>query len=566
MNKLWLYAALSRLPLLSYRSKVIGCAAIAATFPAVAMLSLSGAPDAARLPVLGAALICAAATLAVLGHLLRPISMAAEALRDYAADRAGGQLPTGFPDEAGQMMSDVQKLTDRLDTVRHRLDARHPVTGLQTREPFIANLNIDIEEGVPTGVLGVVRFADYDRLAAFDHDGAERTLGAFAERLVAALGPDRPLAQVDRDAFAIWFSGLEGAQTAAAELRALAHVMSQDIGEGLLKMTPNVGLGAAIMPHDGGDGSILLTRAFAAIPKAGVPGAGKLAFFSAESSAAARDRFALEQALRQAISREQFLLHYQPVVDLVQGKVVGAEALIRWRCPERGLVPPNAFIPILEQTGMMDEVGLWVLNTACREARAWEDQGIGGLKMAVNLSARQFRDPSLKSIIVGTLERHGLEPDRLELELTETATMEDALRTRHLFGELREMGVGVAIDDFGTGYSSLSYLKKLPFSKLKIDREFVERIHERRDSQAICTALVELARGLDITVMAEGVETREEADTLRALGCSTFQGFYFARPLGAHAFVATVTDPAWLALLASPVHREIADLTKRISA
>jgi EAL domain-containing protein (putative c-di-GMP-specific phosphodiesterase class I) len=188
------------------------------------------------------------------------------------------------------------------------------------------------------------------------------------------------------------------------------------------------------------------------------------------------------------------------------------------------------------------------------------------MKMAVNLSARQARDPDLKGVIVNTLERHGLAPEVLEIELTETATMEDALRMRSLFSELRHLGVGVAIDDFGTGYSSLSYLKNLPFSKLKIDREFVEAIQERRDSQAICTALVELARGLGITVMAEGVETRAEAETLVGLGCSTFQGFYFARPMNAEAFYMTVTNPEWLAMLGSPVHREIADLGRRISA
>ena len=186
--------------------------------------------------------------------------------------------------------------------------------------------------------------------------------------------------------------------------------------------------------------------------------------------------------------------------------------------------------------------------------------------MAVNLSARQFHDPTLNNMILRTLERHRLEPDALELELTETATMEDAKHTRQLFGELRALGVSVAIDDFGTGYSSLSYLKNLPFSKLKIDREFVTEVHQRRDSHAICTALVELARGLDILVLAEGVETREEADTLRALGCSMFQGFFFARPLAADDFAKTVTDPDWLEVLGSPVHRQRAALKRRLNS
>ena len=168
--------------------------------------------------------------------------------------------------------------------------------------------------------------------------------------------------------------------------------------------------------------------------------------------------------------------------------------------------------------------------------------------------------------LLGTLERHGLAPEQLELELTETATMEDAKHTRQLFGELRSLGVSVAIDDFGTGYSSLSYLKNLPFSKLKIDREFVTDVHQRRDSHAICTALVELARGLDIVVLAEGVETREEADALRRLGCSMFQGFFFARPLAAEDFARTVTDPNWLEVLGPTVQRQRAKLRRTFSA
>jgi EAL domain-containing protein (putative c-di-GMP-specific phosphodiesterase class I) len=197
----------------------------------------------------------------------------------------------------------------------------------------------------------------------------------------------------------------------------------------------------------------------------------------------------------------------------------------------------------------MNEIGLWVLNAACREAGGWREQGLKDLKMAVNLSARQLQDPELSSIIVRTLERHGLAAQNLELELTETAAMEDSARTRELFHQLRGLGVGVAIDDFGSGYSSLSYVKNLPFSKLKIDREFVMAVDERRDSRAICAALVELARGLDITVLAEGVESGGEVDTLRELGCSMFQGFFFGRPITASSFLDTVTDPRWLARL-----------------
>lgn len=556
MSKLWLYGVLARVPIVGYRAKVVAVAAMAAALPFG--LWLAGAAPLAWL----AAAVWAVLLLAALFHMLRPVSLVARALRACIDGHAPPAMPTHFSDEAGRLMADALQLATKLDGVRNRLSHRHPITALPTREPFLAQMAEDVRRPAKPTMLGVIRFADYDRLAAFDQTAADRALEAFARRLEDAVETSRPLAQVDRDCFAIWFRGVEGAQVAAGELQAVAYVLGQELTDRDLKIAPEVGLGAAIYPHDGEDPAGLLTRALAALPKAGQPGSGKVTFFSAQSAAAARERFSVEQGLRQAIGREQLSLCYQPVVDLALGRVIGAEALLRWSHPELGSVPPSEFIPILEESGLMEEVGVWVLNTACREARAWEDQGLGGLKMAVNLSARQLHDPGLDAIIVRTLERHRLAPQRLELELTETATMQDAARTRQLFGDLLAMGVSVAIDDFGAGYSSLSYLKNLPFSKLKIDREFVEGVDGRPDSQAICRALVELCRGLGIAVLAEGVETREEVETLCELGCSIFQGFYFAKPLPAAEFVRTVTDPAWLAQLSTPALRRL-DAPKR---
>ncbi|MDP3854187.1 bifunctional diguanylate cyclase/phosphodiesterase [Phenylobacterium sp.] len=546
--KLWTYGTLGRLPLIGFRGKVLALAAIAVAFPLIGWL-IPG-EGAARTATLAVAIAGAATALTLLTLMLRPLGLLGRALEACANGEEAPALPQGFTDGVGRMMRDVTKIAGRLDSQRHRLSNRHPITDLPTREPFLASLDADIKDLTHTVVLGVVRFADYDRLAAFDQGAAERALAAFAQRLSSALQPNRVVAQVDRDCFAIWFAQVEAPHVAANELQALSYVLGQELPD--IRLSPDVDLGAAIFPHDGEDPATLLTRAFAALPKAGETSNGKLAFFSAQSSDTAKERFSLEQDLRYAIAREQFALHFQPVVNLETGRVVGAEALLRWKHPDLGMVSPAEFIPILEQSGLIDEVGLWVLNAACREARAWQDLGLNGLKMAVNLSARQFADPSLNTTIVRTLERHRLSPSALEVELTETAAMEDAARTRRLVEELRALGVSVAIDDFGAGYSSLSYLKNLPFSKLKIDREFVTKIDERRDSQAICRALVELSRGLDIQVLAEGAETREEVETLRSLGCFLIQGFYFARPMSGEDFVRTVRDPAWLARLAPP--------------
>ncbi|MGH6955137.1 MAG: putative bifunctional diguanylate cyclase/phosphodiesterase, partial [Caulobacteraceae bacterium] len=464
--------------------------------------------------------------------------------------------PHAHRDEVAGMMSDIQTVAERLESVRHRLANRHPVTGVATREPLLAAIAKDLQSGPPSAaLLGVVRLAQFDRLAAVDRPAAEAALRAFAERLLSLAGPGRPFAQVDRDCFAVWFCDPAGPKGSAKTLKALVEQASQPFGEGEARLTPDVRAGAAVFPNDGADGRALIAAAIAALAKAERTSAGRLAFFSDESSAEAEARFAMEQALRQAIARQELTLCYQPVIDLVAGRVTGAEALLRWRHPEAGPIPPARFLPVLERSGMIDEVGRWVLDQACHDARMFERLGLPAFRVGVNLSERQFRDPNLPSMVADTLHRHELRPQRLELELTETALMEDVPRTRETFEALGALGVGLAIDDFGVGASSLGDLKSLAFTKLKIDRAFVTGVGDKQDSQAVCAALIELGRRLDIAVLAEGVETREEVEALRVLGCQLFQGFFFARPLPADKFVRKVADPEWQALIAEPAHR-----------
>lgn len=544
------YRLFARAPWLGYRAKILTLLTLAALLPLVELMSLSTqAHGPLPLALAAPALLVLAVALAIVHQLLAPIELAAEQLTRFNDGGPAPEFPAiGGEDAAGRLLNGLQDAGRRLQSLDHRLDQRHPVTGLATREPFLAAIAADIEMGALAGMVGVVRFADYDRLAAFDQEAADAALTLFARRFEDAMGASRPIAQIDRDTFGAWYHSDHETGQAADELKAVGYVLGQDLLVGGRPVKPEIRLAGALYPRDGDAAQVLLTRAGAALAAGPHHGDGP-AFYSPQSSSAAQERFTLEQDLRRAIDRDQFLLHFQPVVDLADGRVVGAEALLRWRHPELGFVPPAAFIPRAEEAGLMNEIGLWVLNAACREAGVWREQGLTDLKMAVNLSARQLQDPELSSIILRTLERHGLSAQNLELELTETAAMEDSARTRELFHQLRSLGVGVAIDDFGSGYSSLSYVKNLPFSKLKIDREFVMAVDERRDSRAICAALVELARGLDITVLAEGVESGGEVDTLRELGCSMFQGFFFARPIIASSFIDTVTDPRWLARL-----------------
>lgn len=521
-------------------------AVVAAIMPVAAMWTGSSALH-------WAATLTSLVALAVLAWLVRPLTTVGRILDGSLGDEQQSEAPPD-PRGAGGLVGAAADLSARMAVMRQRLTNRHPITGLPTREPFLAGLmgeeaGEEGAEGALETVLAVVRFADYDRLAAFDQIGADRALAAFAARLRASIPPARPVAQIDRDCFAVWFAGAADRDAAAREMRALAYVLGQELPAGDISLTPSIAIGAAVHPEDGLMPGVLLTRATAALEIGRLAGR-QIAFFSAQGSASARERFSLEQDLRGAVARDELVLHYQPVIDLQAGKVVGAEALLRWKHPRLGLVPPGMFIPILEQAPMMTEVGLWVLNTACRQLCGWRDEGLGDLKIAVNLSPAQCRDPRLSEVVMRTLDRHGLPPSSLELELTETAAMEDADHIRALLADLRGHGVDVAIDDFGAGYSSLTYLKNLPFSKLKIDREFITDVNKRRDSRAICSALIALARGLDIKLLAEGVETLEEVGTLRSMGVRLFQGYFFSRPLEASAFPEAVRQPTWAELLA----------------
>jgi len=552
-----LYRVLLAAPV-SYRTKVL--AAAGACLALGGLIALAGVAHPATIGWVAAAL-----ALATLFELLRPIGVLADRLEGFASRYGAGKAARRAGDEVARMLADVDHLSVEFEALRDRAGASHPLSGLPRRDAFLERLDLENRDPGRQGALGVIRFVDYDRLAAFDQAAADAALVAFAVILKGAVREGLALGQPARDSFGLWFDDIESPGAVAGELLALARILGKDMAVGETTLIPEVAIGASVFPDDAADAASLLTRAYAAIPLPGQHGAPKVALFRGETATAARNRFALEQGLRHAIDRDELVLHFQPLVDVGASRVVGAEALLRWRSPELGLVPPGEFIPVVEQSGMMEEFGMWVLDAACKEAAEWEQRGLTGMKMAVNLSARQIHQGTLLRMVVRTLERHGLQPQALELELTESAALVDDEGTRILLGELRELGISVAIDDFGTGYSSLSNLRKLPFSKLKIDREFVSSVNDHRGNHAICGSLVELARGLGIAVLAEGAETLEEVETLHGLGCSMFQGYFFSRPLPAADFATTIADPQWLTLLASPVHREIASLSRRVT-
>jgi predicted signal transduction protein with EAL and GGDEF domain len=488
------------------------------------------------------------------------------AVRRYRAAERMAHALTGGGKAVAPLETSLANIAKRLEAIGHRAKPAHPISGLPTREHLFAAMAGHVAADDGPRMLATFRFVDLDRIAAFDHAAAHTALADLAERLATAAHRRHVIVQVDRDCFAVWFAGQPDAAAADAELRVLTHLMAQELPSGDRFLSPAIEVGCAHYPADGDSPVVLLNRALSTRARPEFSKSGAVTLPPAESLKDAREAFVLEQDLAQAIAAEQLTMLFQPLVDISQRRVVGAEALLRWQHPTMGAVSPARFIPIVEQIGLSDQFGSWVLNTACREMRRWREAGLGGLRVAVNLSACQLADPALREKIERTLARHHLEPATLELELTETAAMADAARTLHLFQQLHELGISLAIDDFGSGHSSLSYLKNLPFDKLKIDREFVADIHEQPDSQAICKALIELGRGLGLSVLAEGVECRSEVDQLARLGCTLFQGYFFSRPLATADFMAFARDPSGIPGLQTPVHAHLSRIESRLSA
>jgi len=449
------------------------------------------------------------------------------------------------PSEAVEVV--LNKMEDQLDALRHRTREAHPVSGLPLREALIAEIG-----GAQSGYLGIVALKDVDRLCAFDPELADRFVGQCAARLKSMVLANRFLAHIDRGHFGIWFGERVSEAEALAELQAVAYALESEVHEGGTRIEPQIA--TRLSQHDTRDGVappafIAQTLAFLSLP-AQDPGA--VTSPAADESSQARARFTLEQDLRQAIDRHELHLLYQPLIDAGQRRINGAEALIRWEHPDRGTIAPSSFIPMLEEIGLADEIGAWALNTAVREAQHWEASGLTDIRVAVNVSALQLQGDGLPRFVARALHHHGGSANCLEIELTESIATSDLAHCRDVFAQLRAMGVKLAVDDFGTGYSGFSSLRRLAFDKIKIDREFVAGVHSRTDCQAICQSIIALGRGLGIRVLAEGVEHYEEYAWLHAHGCQHFQGFYFARPLPADAFIDLARNPAQLDALLTP--------------
>jgi len=422
-------------------------------------------------------------------------------------------------------------------TERKRAEARlaflaqhDALTGLPNRKMLRQQMDEKLQrtrrnaDRVAVLVLGVDNFKVVND--TLGHGIGDRLLRAVGKRLRSILREQDLLARLNSDEFAIVESGLARPEDAVTLARRLLDALADPFLIDAHGLSIGATIGIAMAPGDGDDFERLLKNADMALSRAKTESRGSFGFFEADLDARAQIRRRIENDLREAIQHDVLRPHYQPLIDLSSGRIIGFEALVRWPHPERGMIPPVEFIPVAEETGLISALGRMMLRRACMDAAAWPDD----VRVAVNLSPLQFRVGNVLAEVMEVLQQTGLPPRRLELEITETLVLEKSDQVLATLHALRALGVRISMDDFGTGYSSLSYLRSFPFDKIKIDRSFVKDLAGNREAQAIIRSIVSLGRGLGVTITAEGVETEAELRCLRAEGCPEGQGYLFSRP------------------------------------
>jgi len=445
------------------------------------------------------------------------------------------------------ILLDITESRYYLDEMVHR--ATHDtLTGVANRPLLIDHLRHGIGYGqrynrmAATLVINIDHFKYVNQ--SLGHDAGDELLKEVARRLQRALREQDTVARLGADSFAMVLIDLENLGGAAQVMTRILVAVREPYTLGEQEIVVTCSVGCALFPLDGPDPETLLRRADTAMRHARNLGGDCHYFYSADSDRKTEDRLHLESNLRHAVERGELLLQYQPKLQLRDDSLIGMEALVRWRHPELGMVPPGRFIPIAEETDLIVTIGSWVLEEACRQAKKLIDEGMPVGHVAVNLSARQFRDPGLIVRVGDILKRTGLHPSHLELEITESLVMKEIDAVIAKLKELKSLGLQLAIDDFGTGYSSLSYLRRFPIDRLKIDQSFTREVTNSKDGAAVARAIIQLGHALELKVIAEGVETESQMQFMRDNGCDEIQGYLYARPLDPPALKEMLTAAA----------------------
>ena len=434
----------------------------------------------------------------------------------------------------------VRRAKEQADARVHKLAFYDSLTGLPNRNLFCDHVGRKLlqAEGQPAAIylLDIDRFLRVNN--CFGHKIGDELMREVAQRLQECVPGEGMVARCGSDEFAIFLGNICGDRQARDAAEQIRQAFVAPFVEGALEFRICVSIGIVASPRDGDDVAELLINAETAMFRAKSLGGDNYQFYAREMGAVAGAQLVLESALRKAVAREELLLEYQPNFNVITGALTGVEALVRWRHPEMGLLQPDDFIPLANESGLIAEIGTWVLQNACRQAKAWHDAGHAGLTMAVNVSAVQFWQPGLVRTVAQLLAETGIDPQCLELEITESVLMRNADTTITTLEALKGMRVKISVDDFGTGYSSLSYLRRFPIDILKIDKSFSCDVIKDVESAAIVRAIGALARGLGLVTVAEGVETAEQLEFYRQQHCDRVQGFLFSAPRS----VADITE------------------------
>jgi diguanylate cyclase (GGDEF)-like protein len=469
------------------------------------------------------------------------------------------RITTLEPESGGQVIVQLRDTVERARTQEQleQLANFDNLTGLPNRVLFRDRLNQAMVRANRTGQPLALMFLDLDRFKMVNdglgHEVGDRLLQLVSQSLsqcltsqdaVASQFDDPPctLSRLGGDEFTLIAERVGGAEDAAHIARRLLDALTTPFVIGDQEIVISASIGISMYPTDDVDIDTLIRHTDMAMYRSKSLGRGIYSFFSDDLTAAVTARMSLEGNLRRAVERQEFVLHFQPKAELRSGKVSGVEALLRWQRPGHGLVPPDRFVSVLEDTGMILPVGAWVIRAACKQLAVWDRMGLPPIRLAVNLSARQFRHLYLASLVQDSLRENDIDPKRLEIELTESLLMEDNENTQAMLDSFRRLGVRLAIDDFGTGHSSLSYLKRFSVDTLKIDRSFVQSLPDSSEDMAIAAAVIALGRSMKMSVVAEGVESQSQAQALRELGCDEIQGYLLGRPMPGADFAAWMVE------------------------
>ncbi len=429
--------------------------------------------------------------------------------------------------------------------LRH-LATHDALTGLPNRVLLEDRLTQAVAHADRDGRSFALMVCDLDRFKlvndSLGHGAGDALLQEVAHRLTGLVRTVDTVARLGGDEFVLLITSIQDPEDAKRLAVQAIETLQAPVRIAGIDVHTSPSIGIAFYPADGRTIEALTAHADAAMYCAKQRGRGNVQCYEGGMNAGSEDRVQLESDLHNAIALKQFELYYQPKVNTATGTVRSAEALIRWVHPERGLIPPDSFIPLAEECGLIGAIGEWVVREACRQARAWQDSGMAPLRISVNLSPSQFRGSGLTQTIRSALDEAGLHPQYLEVELTESAVMSEPEESIAILEQLSAMGVLVSVDDFGTGYSSMSYLRRFPIDKLKIDRVFINEIASRPEDASIVRAIVSLAHSLRLKVVAEGVETSAQLDFLKHVGCDEYQGFHFSRPVPAIEFERLIRD------------------------